>query len=444
MATLTFIHDAADAADHTAALKALRDPAAGRYVVAITPHAAQDAGNEGFLKDILFSLGKRYEVPGHPASRYDVLQWTTAWLLALKVQTLIVTRAAMTPTNTWARLAELCACWDIDLWLVYQASGIPRRVKTVLDDWGFVRTDWDGLQALPVSTPELAVEDAPQFPVVPWSELPDFADHCRRRCSPSDWAQIRAAMQTGAAAFWSTSGDKDRKAATEKALVELLRSSRDVREALARMRGAQLAAFHERWYISVQPSTFEGRYAVEPTTHVDRHVAERLRWFWSPAYTAAAALTLGGLDNHQLAAVNVGDVPPLAAHPAVSGIATPFLAAQGWLRLQQGARPDDPLFTGKRSADNPYPRKSSTFIHVYLRNAEAATGLRLLPRQQRDSHWTPSRYLRLFGVKIEPLFTPAEEQRQNASDGRRQFHASGASSKLMSATIKRYAHGSAA
>lgn len=105
------------------------------------------------------------------------------------------------------------------------------------------------------------------------------------------------------------------------AFLRALTNCADTQEALARLRGAQIALFFEDLLVKVDAVGFvAAREAAAARPHVDARAVRLLRGYSSPAMTAAGALAIAaGAGSGALSRLTLRDVAPDGTEARIDG-----------------------------------------------------------------------------------------------------------------------------
>jgi hypothetical protein len=309
--------DPDDRRDLIQAFSSLADLTAGRAVCHAIP-----AGSSlyGLGLAVLLGLGKRFD-----AARVERVQprcWRLAgiWLAAEEVRDLFVSRAHLLGARHWSALLDLAANRPMRLWLVVHRARLHPAKQQVLAGWQSAVLSAEEFLALWADTrPVGRAADPGDFPHVPADDFPSFRAACRRLLDPPSFARVDAVYEQAftAARRWvrTTVVDwEDRYGGIDVETVggflrDMTVSSTSPSETLVRLRGAQAGFFLHGILLTVDLTSraMIGETDLRPT--LSPAVADHLRGFCTPSWTAAAALTLLAEPPYgALQGMRIGDV----------------------------------------------------------------------------------------------------------------------------------------
>ncbi len=242
----------------------------------------------------------------------------TTWLEAENIVKLIVLRAHLLPASSIANLLNAVA-WPTGVTLFVHQAAIPAELGRALTEANVRDVDVMHLDDLaPAPRPaDVPVAPAP-LPVLRHDGFLFFLDACDHVLGYEDYGRV--VRSVGAARRttdrWLESlVREDRNAqrpspAHVLAFLRALTHCTDSQEALARIRGAQVALFFEDLLIDVDPLSFVASHQIcHATAPLDAHAVELLRAYSSPILAAAGTLALaGGAGSQALARLTFGDV----------------------------------------------------------------------------------------------------------------------------------------
>lgn len=382
---LLLVRDPDDALSEARALWSLHRPEHGVVVCHTTPWN----GLAALPRDILRALGKRFDAP---ESVHDPwAQWETAgdWLAGELTMHLIVLRAHLLSAEhaerVW-RLAQRMA--PETMWLISSgpdegegATELRRRQRarrvTVDQLWGEL-TPRAGHDTQPRAAPVVG------FPRVPRADFVLFKRACRHTLEPHELERVGDAIAHGHRAITDNLRQRRRTWPQEiKSLLEdLLMTAACADEALARLRGAQIALFTtKRLLVTFDAERIPALHALHYHSALDRINARRLRIYTSTRLACAGALALTTRDPARvLARVTIGEIGDYARHIGprerrmrLPGYAGGPVRAHLKRRARQGAGPDDPLFTTHRDPSTPIGLREMHGLLVKVANRSHLT-----------------------------------------------------------------------
>ena len=382
----------------------------GVVVCRATPQAVPPQ----LVRDVLRALGKRFDVADSPRRADRLWPRVTTWLLADQVGELIVLRAHLLPGES---LAQLLAAVQrgTRLTLFVHAAAAPSALQEALDDAGAYveHVDVDRYEAdLPESAHAPQAPTRARLPTLPRDEFLYFTQACadileredfNRVCdviaaarrTTDRWLDSRAAPHDPAATRPSKQGVLSFLAA--------LTQCEDSEEALARLRGAQIALLFDDLLVNVDAGAFVAAHATARViARLDTHAVTLLRTYSSPVYAAAGTIALaGGAGAASLSGLTVAGVAAEGNAVWLGGrtVVVPE-SAQALVRAQliargaQGAQESDAFFTSHRHPDQP---ASASALRNMLRHISEQTGLAMPGGGAAPGSWwqEPARAVRV-------------------------------------------------
>jgi hypothetical protein len=412
MPEIFVVHDSADEVGHRDFLQALPDTGDGVLVASVTPG---NRSTKGLTTDLLAGLGKQTGIGA--SDRHLGERWpkAIAWLVAERVESVVVSRAHLLDGRAWQVLCELACSCDFDLYLVVQRGSLTRGQTYQTERWPVELINWPQFEARwskePAVRHHMAAPSSDEFPHLPSDEFTTFGAACRSYLSPEDLSQVESEVAAARAAIRSWLKPELEEEGLATFLAELVESCVERDRALARLRGAQLELFVHGYLLKVRIDMLAGALEARSLPQLNSASAKRLRAFTSTSHPAAATLALvGGLGPDQLTSCNVGDVAEDGARLRSGDIdleipaeAQPMILAHRLFRLMEGAKPDDPLFLSeiRRPGQKSYRRTPPAIMHALLATASSQSGLVLTRRHERAT--AHHAWMKRRGISIQQL-----------------------------------------
>lgn len=393
-----------------------QDPDRGHVAAGVTPPATR----RSVPRDVLRGLGKRLSLPESPRQMTDLWPLVELWLGAEQVRELFVLRAHLLDEETLLRLLAACDAAFVTPWLIVAGPEPPAAMMALLDELPMALLDDSRPRARVRSFEQTATEEVipaprrPQHPK-PWPPLPDdefwsFRSTSSELLSDADFRRLDAELFVGRMVALEWIERRTRQPhwaarplkATEihGLLAGIYASTTSTSQALARLRGAQIALFLGGALVHIPADALAAAAAIKPAP-LDRDTAVLLRAFTSPRLAAAGVLALAsGQPARRLCALDLQSVGHDAGEISLDGRAYPIaFYARGMLRAQliarahEGAAASDPLFRSDRDHSQRISVGALQGILVRLSaatglalNADAAHGASSAPRWPQEHH----------------------------------------------------------
>ena len=407
--------------------------------------AAPEADPAQLARDVLRAVGKRFDVSDSPRRADHLWPRAAVWLSAEEIHELVVIRAHLLPAGS---VAALCAAAHgaMHLSLFLHGIAMPEAISGALTtmEEPIVRvTDLDatevpsplrqGLIQGGVSTVAMrdldcfasAIRPTPKpretlptrpLPPLPRDDFPFFLEACDRTLSPEDSkradrivAEARRTTDRWLEGHVSWGTPEPRRPSRERILAFLrsLSDCEDSEEALARMRGAQIALFFDDLLVEIDAPAFVAAHRAgrREISRLDHHAIALLRTHSSPAIASAGVLALcAGAGSRLLATLNIGDFTPDGSEARVDGrvVSVPeparsMLRAQLRSRHLEEARPEDAFFMSRA---RPGHRAAASALRKVVERLGAQTGLAMpRPGSATEPWWDgPSQALRVHAL----------------------------------------------
>jgi hypothetical protein len=394
--------------------QALHDPEAGRLSVEVLP---TDAGKTPDLVaiELLTALGKDFEMPASYPNQQMRWARVCAWLIASDIRTIILGGGQLLHLRAWSRLFELACVCDLTVWVISRLGSTPRKQRHWLAHWPAETVDWPDFEqhwkAHATRRPRnRSAGKATTFPRVPATDFTAFLEDAQQTLSTAHYARVRAETLRYARDFFDylTTEDEPHDALIAERLLDYISETQWVDEALTRLRGAQLGAFHAGWSLKVDYPALHARLRGDPPVGLTRDRANRLRRFPSTLYAAVGAAALvSGASPRQLARIRVDDLADDASALVVGhrSFDVPvhgrdLLRAQRVFRHLSGATGDDALLI----ADAPSRAgNAANTLHWYLRGIRQSTGIDLKPKQGNGPRLDAKRWSQRYGLSLKRI-----------------------------------------
>jgi len=378
----------------------------GRITVRITPPATQ----RSVARDVLRSLGKRFSMPESPAQLADAWSLAAIWLDAEHVRDVFVLRAHLLDEQATLQLLAACDTAHALPWLIIAGTEAPPALMELLDQVLLNPFHEPGIASRVRSFEQTAGEEGAPRPRPrarrdrPWPPLPDdefwsFRASCADLLDDEDFRRLDAEMFTGRmiALEWierRTEQTRCHLAINDihGLLAGIYASATSAPQALARLRGAQIALFLCGALVYIPAAALTAAAAANPAP-LDRAATELLRAFSATRLAAAGVLSLASAQPaRRLLTVNLQSVSHDAEEVSLDGRSYPIafharamLRAHVLARAREGAKPDDALFA------DPHDRReriSVNALHGVIARLCRTTGL-AFNADLGDRHLTP-------------------------------------------------------
>lgn len=359
----------------------LHDPSGGVLVIRPTP----GRGEGGIARDILRSLGKRFDIPRTPRAAPQLLESARIWLRAEQIRRLIIMRANGRPAEDWQTLIALRDTGLEELWLILQDAPLRPDHRAALNG-----TTYDEIAAqdmsgyLPRAPPDRPPDPAPgAHPPVPRADFVAFLARCSQLLGDDDLKHVASTYRE---AQQATGQWLDRRSQTSPAevfaFIGHLASVDSVDRALTRLRGAQARLLLAGLLLQIDAGRFAAWHDATLRVQLTAPISQLLRAFASTRSTALAALSLlTRWSAERLSSISIADIDADATelrggHP-VPDHARALIRAHLLARTALNATPDAPLFTGQ----DPAGHASTRLLNAQLDAIGELTGLQFVGRQ---------------------------------------------------------------
>lgn len=359
----------------------LHDPSGGVLVIRPTP----GRGEGGIARDILRSLGKRFDIPRTPRAAPQLLESARIWLRAEQIRLLIIMRANGRPTEDWQTLISLRDTGLEELWLILQDAPLQPDHRAALNAATYdeiAAQDMSGY--LPRAPRDRPPDPAPgAHPPVPHADFVAFLARCSELLDDDD---LKHVASTYRAAQQATGQWLDRRSQTSPAEVFAflghLASVDSIDCALSRLRGAQARLLLAGLLLQIDAGRFAAWHDATPRIQLTAPISQLLRAFTSTPSTALAALSLlTRWSPERLSSIGIADIDADATelrggHP-IPDHARALIRAHLLARAAVIATPDAPFFSGQDPAD----RASTRLLNAQLDAIADLTGLQFVGRK---------------------------------------------------------------
>lgn len=360
---LLVVGDPKDALCDARVIAALHHPVGGVVVC----HSTPVSGLGGLSRDLLRALGKRFDVP--ESVQDPSALWETAgdWLAGELIAHTIVLRAHLLSVPSAERVWQLARrVGPGTIWLVTSGPEEGEAVAALRRRRRARRATLRQLigEAAPHANAGTSAPAASEaFPLVPRAEFVLFKRACRELLDDHQLKQVGDAVAHGHATIANHRLTRRPTWPPEaQALLErLLVTAGSADEALARLRGAQIALFAKGLLVTFDADRIPALHAQHYHSPIDAANARRLGIYTSTRLACAGSLTLATRQPARvLARLTVGDIGPYAGalgpheEPRVlPAYARGPLRAHLHHRARHGATDSDPLFTTRRDPTAP-------------------------------------------------------------------------------------------
>ncbi len=367
----------------------------------ITTRIAPPATRRSVPRDILRSLGKRLTLPESPGQTADLWPLVEVWLAAERIRHVFVLRAHLLADDALERLLAACDTARAVPWLIVAVPTPPDEMMTLLDrvlanPWGesdlqsCIRSFQQTVHEEGGPPPARPAQRPRPWPLLPDDEFWSFRLACDDLLSEADFERVDAEMLVGrmTALEWiqhRAPTNSERYALDVEEIRGLLTgicaSTATTGQALARLRGAQIALFFAGALVHIPADALSALAGNAPSS-LDRRAAALFRGFGSTRLAAAGALALASAQPaRHLRVLNLNSVSDDASEVSLhrSAYPIPFYArglirAHCVMREREGAAASGPLF---RAGEDPAQRISVAALQKMLVRIAGVTGLAL-------------------------------------------------------------------
>jgi len=300
------------------------DPDDGGITVRVTPAPTL----RSVARDVLRGLGKRLTRPESPGQTEDAWPLVETWLRADQVRDVYLLRAHLLDHDAILRLLQSCYAARTATWLILAGAQPPPGLLAFLEDVLYDVGNHGIHSRVRTFTQTAADETKPPTRdhaqvVGPWPRLPDdefwtFRSTSDELLSDPDFQRIDAELFTGRmiALEWIerlTRENYSRSRALRAdeihgLLSGIYASAESPPQALARLRGAQIALFLAGALVQIPADAVDAAQSNQPAP-LDQHAAALLREFAATRLAAAGALALATQEPaHRLCALDLQDL----------------------------------------------------------------------------------------------------------------------------------------
>ena len=408
--------------DHTPARQVfaqrLHDPAAGRLAIEVVPTPAAHTP-ELLASELLIALGKNLDLPSSYPNQN--IRWARicAWLIASGIDTVVVGGAQLLHLRAWSRLFEIACVCDLTVWVISRRATTPRTQRRWLAQWPADVIEWAEFEttwkhaAKRKPRPRGAARQPSLFPHVPATDFVGFLDDAEAILLANDYARVREVTLQYAREFMAFLHAKASTVDEEQVAARLLSYIHDADgadEAVTRLRGAQIGAYHANWSLKVDYPALHARLTGNAPPELTVDHAARLRAFASTFHAALGAVALiTGAQTDQLAAVRLNDLSDDAGTIVVAdrrfeipAHARDLLDSHRLVRHITGARRDEQFFASSRPDFKP----GAFHLRWHLRAIRQATGIALQPKYGAGPRFAAKRWSQRYGISFQPLDKP--------------------------------------
>lgn len=387
---------------------AVRATRPGVAVCRATPQAVSPQ----LARDVLRALGKRFDVADSPRRADRLWERVTTWLLAENIAELIVIRAHLLPPDTVRQLVR-AAAQAVHLTLFMHASDVPATLGEALTDVIVHQVELDRYaRRIPASTVTHAPTSLEPLPVLPRDDFLFFQQACADVLAADAFERVWEVIAAARSATdrWLSGHLVARGVAPDRppkqrvlAFLGALTQCDDSEEALARLRGAQIALLFDDLLIDVDANAFVAAHSASRTTaRLDAKAVALLRMYSSPVYAAAGTIALAAdTGAPSLARLTMDDIASAGeavrfggGEAIVPDHARALVRAQRITRDAQGAQPGDVFLTSHRERNK---AASPAALGNMLARIGHQTGLAMPDGSMSPGSWwhEPSRAVRV-------------------------------------------------
>ena len=396
-------------------LQARRIAAGAARARVVVCRATPQAGSMQLARDVLRALGKRFDVADSPRQPTRLWARVTTWLRADQVREVIVLRAHLLPDESITQLLTAVQR-QARLTLLVHAATVPPPMKQALanagayvEHIGLDRYEAD-LRHWPLDPPTPLARSC--LPTLPRDEFLYFTQACADGLDGEDFNRVCdiVAAARRATDHWLDAHAAPRSPAPARpsvqrvfAFLASLAHCEDSEEALARVRGAQIALLFDDVLVAVDAHAFVAAHAAaRAIARLDTHASTLLRTYSSPVYAAAGAIALAsGAGAASLSRLTIAAVAPDGGEVRLGGQtviipahARALVRAQVIARGAHGAEPHDAFFTSRRQLEQP---ASASALGTILKHISEQTGLATPDGNAAPGSWwiEPARAVRV-------------------------------------------------
>lgn len=353
---LALVQIICDPADSAGAIRFAARAEAHAQVVCRTTPGADDAQ---LARDVLRGMGKRLDMIDTPRNADTLWDHVNLWVRAGRVSTMLILRAHQLTPARLARLLTKVAPHAILHLLIARSAPSQDMLRTLDQHRARLQSvrQLDDLPAAVGSPNATAPERQPQLPELPHEPFTLFLDACKQRLDDNTLRRVQQTVRSShrATTRWLQETRPDRVIHAIGYLRQLVTSTPDANEALARVRGAQIALLLDgEMLTNLNAHAFRLEHATQlrHASRLDDHAIALLRRYSSPLLAALGVAALAtDLPPQRLTDLSLFHVPEdptmLLAHP-IPPTARVLLRAQ---RLKRGDSPGDhdAFFTQRRN-----------------------------------------------------------------------------------------------
>lgn len=342
--------------------------------------------------DILAALGKRRDLAGKGRNQHEDMCLAAAWLRANDTEHVVLIDAQHLGSLILASICRLAEDANVDLWLLHRAPSSDTFARALARRAQSEKTIHD-VPAPVERTPIDASVTA--FPAVPRHDVHLFRSAVDRALHGAEHDLVIRTFESAARAADETFHQAGTGAETVRQIIDdLLEDAPGDDLLLARIRGAQLAAWHHDLFIRVDATALLA--SEERPTLPSSRVDEALTAYRQPHRIITCSLTNRGQALRDIANLRTSDIDKSGQHLSIAG--DTVTVSDNLNRALRVARD----LTNQRGDDRllPYAEQSLATI---ITDATHDLGLHVKGRRAERTRPKHTAYLARLGITLRSL-----------------------------------------
>jgi hypothetical protein len=407
-ARLHLVREPTDNAERQTFVRRLASPLDGRVVAEVRPGARNLAW---LAASLLEGLGKDLGAGGTGRNAGRNWRRVSDWLVGLNARDIFVSRIQLLAPQEWQLLIELALETETRLWLIVQQEHLRGSHQELIDTWPVADMSWDEFEQMWTEKSVAAETEADKssrsrrqpvlFPMIPDDDFTSFLAVCDRVLAAEDAERVERAFDHGSDSASKLLGAGQVELWAE-CVRELVSNLSSVREALARVRGAQAAFFLAGWWLRLDLRLFELRWETQSQLELTDELAVAFSRYPAPQWAAIALLRVATHDSpHSLAELSIADGERLMADNSADFAARTMAVSVGAhvaSRARDGADASASLFVKEGNSSGTADTRSpleARGVQRILRGIGDEIGLELVERKssrvENDREWARRR-----------------------------------------------------